>query len=510
MPWSSGDSLSPSNLNRKSGVAFNVKEYGAAGDGATNDATALQAAIDAAGVSGGVVFFPAGAYRVNSTLVIDDTAPIILRGIGDESIISYGASTHMLRLKNAAHAVEHLQIRAASTFTDGRGIIIESTATDTAVRYCKFVNTPASAVEVQQGNVGTVIAYNRINAAGYGSGVNAPFTAHIRAADVQDCQVIGNRLSNGTAKGIDFGQATSGNTRIRVEGNNISNFSNIGIGVGGSFGARIANNAIQDCQDNGIDLNALSGISHYGTTCIGNFIDNCKDGIFFGHEAQESTLQGNTLSNCTRGIRVWDGATHVVINGNVINATSSGPGILVHSNSSGRPGYINIVGNLVREAKESGVSMVGCDVVSLVGNVIRRPANHGITGDDADVTCIIGNEIVNIGTAGANTYDAVLLDDVSAGYFVQSNLITGATRYLFNMGNSVNGTLANNVWDTDGSTGNITGINSSELLGNHKRGDRTPAASTTSGTAGESSYDNAYYYVCTSTDSWGRLELAQF
>jgi hypothetical protein len=49
---------------------FNVLAYGAKGDGSTNDTVAIQAAIDAAGVSGGVVRFPQGNYLVTSTLTL--------------------------------------------------------------------------------------------------------------------------------------------------------------------------------------------------------------------------------------------------------------------------------------------------------------------------------------------------------------------------------------------------------------------------------------------------------
>jgi Pectate lyase superfamily protein len=41
---------------------FNIKQYGAKGNGRTKDTTAIQAAIDAAGRSGGTVYFPAGNY----------------------------------------------------------------------------------------------------------------------------------------------------------------------------------------------------------------------------------------------------------------------------------------------------------------------------------------------------------------------------------------------------------------------------------------------------------------
>jgi hypothetical protein len=48
---------------------YNVKDYGALGDGATNDTAAIQTAVDAASTAGGgTVYFPAGTYKVtNST-----------------------------------------------------------------------------------------------------------------------------------------------------------------------------------------------------------------------------------------------------------------------------------------------------------------------------------------------------------------------------------------------------------------------------------------------------------
>lgn len=52
---------------------FNVKKYGAAGDGVTNDATAINAANTAAaavGGNGGTVYFPPGTYYIASTLTL--------------------------------------------------------------------------------------------------------------------------------------------------------------------------------------------------------------------------------------------------------------------------------------------------------------------------------------------------------------------------------------------------------------------------------------------------------
>ena len=51
-------------LFAQSGVFYNVKDYGAKGDGQTIDTKAIEAAIDAAAAKGGgTVFFPAGNYQ---------------------------------------------------------------------------------------------------------------------------------------------------------------------------------------------------------------------------------------------------------------------------------------------------------------------------------------------------------------------------------------------------------------------------------------------------------------
>jgi hypothetical protein len=56
--------------------------YNAAGDGTTNDLTAIQDAIDALSSTGGVVYFPAGDYVVNGTLTIPVGKRVKLRGDG--------------------------------------------------------------------------------------------------------------------------------------------------------------------------------------------------------------------------------------------------------------------------------------------------------------------------------------------------------------------------------------------------------------------------------------------
>ncbi|WP_162944326.1 glycosyl hydrolase family 28-related protein [Paenibacillus aceti] len=70
-----------------SSKVLNVKDYGARGDGSTDDTAAVQQALDAAAGRGGQVYFPAGTYSVNpeKTLTVEGNTTII--GDGTSSVI---------------------------------------------------------------------------------------------------------------------------------------------------------------------------------------------------------------------------------------------------------------------------------------------------------------------------------------------------------------------------------------------------------------------------------------
>lgn len=67
------------------GYYFNVKDYGAVGNGIVDDTASIQSAINAAlAAGGGVVLLPSGRYLVGGGLLIDDgptTKSIVLQGV---------------------------------------------------------------------------------------------------------------------------------------------------------------------------------------------------------------------------------------------------------------------------------------------------------------------------------------------------------------------------------------------------------------------------------------------
>jgi hypothetical protein len=82
-PWDPPESTTttPAEIDALEAAYINVKDpdYGAVGDGVTNDKTAIQAAIDAL-PAGGRIYFPPGAYKITSALDLTDTQGITLEG----------------------------------------------------------------------------------------------------------------------------------------------------------------------------------------------------------------------------------------------------------------------------------------------------------------------------------------------------------------------------------------------------------------------------------------------
>jgi hypothetical protein len=141
-----GSSITMQSLAAKVGTLFfNVKDpdYGATGDGTTNDLAAIQEAVDAAETAGGgIVFFPKGTYNVGFATAIDLPAGVSLLGVGPgvsilrksvdagaAGIVSPSAATHWQTIEGLSFAC------AAPT---ARGGVDASVACKILFRNCTF------------------------------------------------------------------------------------------------------------------------------------------------------------------------------------------------------------------------------------------------------------------------------------------------------------------------------------------------------------------------------------
>lgn len=96
---------------------MNVRDFGAFGDGATDDTAALNEAIARAPAHGGHVYLPAGVYRTTAPIWLPSDRPVHLEGDGPEItvIASTGAGYHAISLDGSARAAFYVGMPAQIT-----------------------------------------------------------------------------------------------------------------------------------------------------------------------------------------------------------------------------------------------------------------------------------------------------------------------------------------------------------------------------------------------------------
>ncbi|MGB4024001.1 MAG: glycosyl hydrolase family 28-related protein, partial [Acutalibacteraceae bacterium] len=72
---------------------FNVKDFGAVGDGKNDDADGINKALEQALKNNGTVFFPSGTYLITSTINIEKDDSRVLKFKGEEGTKIIGAES---------------------------------------------------------------------------------------------------------------------------------------------------------------------------------------------------------------------------------------------------------------------------------------------------------------------------------------------------------------------------------------------------------------------------------
>lgn len=403
--------------------AVAIEDFGAKGDGTTNDAAALLAALAA----GNPVRFGPKTYRIDGECDITGNCATLI-GVPGETVLTRGAQS----ATGTSSQPAWISVSAATFFADG--IIFDANRSITAQTWGVVVQASCAASTI------TRSLFRNAMGSIYGWGLaiaesdpaitrhhvhDCEFTANAvdgiwvaatdgtaitccRAHDnarngiyvdnqdralilkVRDAQIVGNTCWNNHT-GISVGNfnetnlqpGTYGNANpdvlgalvaqncafdnaaygISISGRNIIVTGNLLVNNGPSGGGMLANTGYCRISDNMISNSGGFGIDAGGSIHVeimGNYIDGQTIGIGIGG-SQNCMVRGNYVEDCTTGIMA-------------LNVESDGNG------------------------KNFGIN---CDNLSIIGNRINYGAGGtGIVLQDAPQLVVVAENIVSSGTGG--------------------------------------------------------------------------------------------------------------
>jgi hypothetical protein len=374
-------------------VSANVKDFGALGDGTTDDRSAIQSAIDSAAAT---IYFPKGTYLIGSALVLASNKTLVGDGCMSTSIKANGNGFSLLVDNGTAKsdiAIKGIKFTTATGGASQRAIYLSANtttaSTNISVSDCEF-DTTFRGVQVD-----------------FGKNIN----------------LVGNIFQNLGGEGVYAGQsiALGASDGIHVDR---CRFVNNG-GVDQAGGVTIGhgkNFSITNCYFD--TVGAIAGSS--STTSYH---------AIYLREMTDGSIAHNRFKNIQRGaaIQVHSEVTEtncarIDIVGNEINGVSHYAGIRINQSD-----YISVVGGSVESAYANGIWCSTNHALTIQGVVIAN-SNRQLTSGTV-------NSAVRLDT----------VDNFTVRGCVARDTITGASQYgqgafLSMVGTNAYGLIAENVF----------------------------------------------------------------
>jgi hypothetical protein len=553
-------------LNTLSQTVFDVRDFGAKGDGTTDDTNAVAATLDDMS-AGDVLYFPTGTYLLDDWTTVTVSQPIKIQGNGRwGSVLQSSVTRSFLDIRDSIE-ISGLGFDSWQHVLDfsNNASIVSSIAIDS----CRFRNcvdgVRYAETNSDSGATAVLVTNNQFS--------NISGNAIRLSADVFDSVTItGNHIKDistaptNSARGIAIGSSDTLNATRRhnivISNNVIQNVycaggdETQGIIVYGEH-ATIANNSINSvsnadgdnaegiytkCKFASITGNTLKDAGRTASGRIEGSINvkGVAEGTVTDVEGWGCSVVGNTISSTVSNLGGINTAIeNVAVLGNVIDGMDSHgiackgdaiEGILVSGNQirnmkAGGDGTVPITlvcngtgivvsDNLIQNnaAAQDGI-YVRCNATSLENISIQDNTIVGLSGAAGQSILIWADgtsEISRVNVSGN------VLSDGDTAIFAR----TTDTAYMQNVlvSDNVLGTFASNdiVWSAT-SIDNLTVVE-------HKSGGYkitsgatfgvadsfTPASGTGTGVTGDICWDGSYVYICTSANSWSRATLSTF
>lgn len=315
-----GWAVRPAAAADSGGLQVNVKDYGAVGDGTTDDSQAFQAALNALPADGGTLYVPAGTYKLapqpgNDTLpytairhhlLVQGKSHLRIRGDGDASVLRFTSTDHQgLRLVGVSDATVQglkLELDQQPYQRHNRALLELSGSTGVAVDHVTVRNSSGPGILVDASTRVSVTESVISNAGSTGVEILASrqvFVENNTMENSRDSGILVNKL----------GTIAREPQYIRLAGNRIlGSRDQSGIGIASGTQVEVLGNTVQDTH--------LAGIALYYTSEA------------FYHE--KVRIENNTLTRTNQGASTYHyGAIEVlrsmkgdlVISGNTIDTT---------------------------------------------------------------------------------------------------------------------------------------------------------------------------------------------
>jgi Pectate lyase superfamily protein/Right handed beta helix region len=407
---------------------ISVKDFGAAGNGTTDDTVALQAAITAAQTAVSQVYIPAGTYLTNSLSI---TAPVSVIGAGKAiSILKLktNGTTHLLTITSAADVtLEGFTVdgNKANQSATKHNIALSSTCARTRISNVVSKNASIDGIYLVTGDTGqyeNLEVYdcdrNGIYIGGPNCVANNLTVMRTGSANINLAVVDGVTLTNlycdtsGLVPAVVADNITGydgGNKKIIIANAILRNGGNHGTHLGGQ-GIQLVNVNVYNPHQSGIYIKDSTA-----TRATDVELCNC-------------TVDGGS-ANLLDGIRFLDCDRISLINCHTVNCVSSGIDVITStdvsivggtSKSNGQKGY--------RIYDVTGFSITG---VSAISNGQEGISTAGATGstDGVITVCLIASN-TGVGLSNALGGSNIIANNIIYGNGTDTpTLSSGSYRY---------------------------------------------------------------------------------
>lgn len=415
------------------GGVFDVKAYRAVGNGTTDDATAINNCLSAAGTyaasnGGAMVVFPPARYKWGSLKEVPSDVTIYAYGafiLGDSTdgfIKNYGSTPA------AGYTTGNQRITILGGTWDGKG---QSAATNT--NYSLFYFRNARGITIRDATFRN------------GAGLPAVHLLAIDGATVQNCRfegyvdnTTGGSGYSGQGEAVQLDQDGSGNTAKNVsmmqcyvgaaiDGSALGSFRT---GFGSHFdtashwytGIRVIGNHFDSCVDRGLFVIGWQDSVISDNTIVSTGVDGIRLASNNNSVSERIAITGNVIQNAgARCIYVDPGSNlfrNLTINNNITDTSGS-----VYSCIDIRKVNASAVaGNHLNSSGSDGIAVVNCNDVLIGDNNVQTAGNIAINLVTSSQCQIVSNRIYDCGR------DGVYLQSGSGRNAVVGNVVIGASR----------------------------------------------------------------------------------